>query len=312
MKKVLSVSLGSSTRNHRVEAEILGENFIIERLGTDGNVKKAVEIIKKYDGKVDAFGMGGINLYLKVNSKKYMLRSALPIQNAAQKTPMVDGTGLKNTLERMVIDYLHRENIIDFKNKKVLVTSAIDRFGLAESLEKTGADCVYGDVFYALGIPYFLHSLTSLNRIARTLLPIVRHLPFKVLYPTGEKEDEKSKENKTVEKIFKSVDIIAGDFLYIQQFMPERMDNKIIITNTITEANVRCLKEKGLGILITTTPEFNGRSFGTNVMEGVLISLAGKNYKELTQQDYIDLLGKTNFLPRIIYLKDEYKKVEKV
>ena len=254
--------------------------------------------------------MGGINLYLKVNSKKYTLRSALPIQNAAKKTPMVDGTGLKNSLERMVIDYLNRENIVDFKNKKVLITSAIDRFGLAESLEKTEAECIYGDVFYALGIPYFLHSLTTLKRIAKILLPIVRHLPFKVLYPTGEKENEESKENKTIEKIYKSVDIIAGDFLYIKQFMPERLDNKIIITNTITEANVRSLKEKGVRILITTTPEFNGRSFGTNVMEGVLITLAGKNYNNLTQQDYIDLLEKASFLPRIIYLNDEYKKIE--
>ena len=106
------------------------------------------------------------------------------------------------------------------------------------------------------------------------------------------------------------MDIIAGDFLYIKQFMPERLDNKIIITNTITEANVRSLKEKGVRILITTTPEFNGRSFGTNVMEGVLITLAGKNYNNLTQQDYIDLLEKASFLPRIIYLNDEYKKIE--
>src|SRR5690554_5362253 len=130
MKKVLSVSLGSSTRNHRVEAEILGEKFYIERVGTDGDRKRAIEIIKEYDGEVDAFGMGGIDLYLTIKNKKYMLRSAIPIHNAAIKTPMVDGSGLKNTLERMVIDYLHREKIIDFKNKSVLVTSAIDRFGM--------------------------------------------------------------------------------------------------------------------------------------------------------------------------------------
>jgi hypothetical protein len=312
MKKVLSVSLGSSTRNHRVEAEILGEKFSIERLGTDGDKKKAIEIIKEHDGKVDAFGMGGIDLYLTIKNKKYMLRSALPIQRAAIKTPMVDGTGLKNTLERMVIDYLDKEKIIDFKSKSVLITSAIDRFGLAESLKKTGAKGIYGDVFYALGIPYFPHSLTSLKRIASILLPVVRHLPFEMLYPTGKKQDEENKRNKNLEKIYQSVDIIAGDFLYIQQFMPERLDNKIIITNTITQDNVDRLKEKGVSLLITTTPEFNGRSFGTNVMEGVLISLAGKHYMDLTQEDYIDLLNKINFSPRIIYLNDEYKSLEEV
>lgn len=34
MKQVVSVSLGSSKRDHKVEAEFLGEKFVIERIGT--------------------------------------------------------------------------------------------------------------------------------------------------------------------------------------------------------------------------------------------------------------------------------------
>ncbi|KUJ90606.1 MAG: hypothetical protein XD37_1142, partial [Thermoanaerobacter thermocopriae] len=36
MKKVVSISIGSSTRNKTAEVEILGEKFVIERIGTDG------------------------------------------------------------------------------------------------------------------------------------------------------------------------------------------------------------------------------------------------------------------------------------
>lgn len=309
MKRVVSVSIGSSTRDHRVKTNILGEEFIIERLGTNGDKKRAIEIIKELDGKIDAFGMGGIDLYLSSKNKKYILRSALPIRRAAVKTPMVDGSGLKNTLERMVIEYLHKEGIIDFYNKKVLITSALDRFGMAESLEKTGARIICGDVFFALGLPYFPRSLNALDRIARILLPIVRHLPFELLYPTGKKQDEENHSNRA-EKIFQSVDIIAGDYLYIQQHLSKELHDKIIITNTITQENIRQLKELGVSTLITTTPEFNGRSFGTNVMEGVLITFANKPYTELTQQDYIQLLNKISFTPRIIQLKNEYKYTE--
>ena len=129
---------------------------------------------------------------------------------------MVDGSGLKNTLERMVIEYLHKEGIIDFHNKKVLITSALDRFGMAESLEKTGALIIYG--MFLPWAPYFPRSLNALDRIARILLPIVRHLPFELLYPTGKKQDEENHSNRA-EKIFQSVDIIAGDYLYIQQHL---------------------------------------------------------------------------------------------
>ncbi len=44
MKKVVSVSLGSSTRNHKVQAELLGEQFEISRVGVDGDVGKAVKM----------------------------------------------------------------------------------------------------------------------------------------------------------------------------------------------------------------------------------------------------------------------------
>ena len=37
MKHVVSISLGSSTRDHRVETDILGERFLIERIGVNGD-----------------------------------------------------------------------------------------------------------------------------------------------------------------------------------------------------------------------------------------------------------------------------------
>ena len=54
--------------------------------------------------------------------------------------------------------------------------------------------------------------------------------------------------------------------------------------------------------LVTSTPEFDGRSFGTNVMEGVLVALSGKRPEELTPQDYMDLLKRINWTPRIVDL----------
>jgi len=56
MKRVVSVSLGSSTRDKRVETEILGEPFIIERIGTDGDMAKFRTLVEQLDGRVAAIG----------------------------------------------------------------------------------------------------------------------------------------------------------------------------------------------------------------------------------------------------------------
>ena len=194
----------------------------------------------------------------------------MPIKKAAKITPVVDGSGLKNTLERKVIKHLHSTGIINFTEKKVLVTSGMDRFGMAESLEHCGADIILGDLMFALGINIPVYSLKSLHRIAAVAAPVACRLPFHMLYPIG-KEQNKNISDRFA-KYFDDAEIVAGDFHYIKRFMPVNMEDKIIITNTVTEGDIGQLKVRGVKLLITTTPEFNGRSFGTNVME-VVISL---------------------------------------
>ncbi len=299
MKHVVSVSLGSSKRNKRTEQEFLGEKTIVERIGTDGSIEKAIEIIKELDGKVDAFGMGGIDLYVSCGKKRYILKDAIPIAQAAQKTPIVDGSRLKGTLERRVIQYLDRELNVPFDEKKVLLVSGMDRFGMAEALQETGCDLVLGDLVFILNIPIPLRSLSALDKIARAVAPIVVKLPFSMLYPTGEKQDTVQSKKSVHTKFYNEADIIAGDFLLVKKHMPEDMSGKSIITNTVTAEDVDMLRNRGLSTLITTTPEMDGRSFGTNVMEALIVALLKKMPEEITDDEINELLDRLNFKPRI-------------
>ena len=134
MKRVVSVSLGSSKRDSKVETEILGEKILIERIGTDGNWDEAINMIRRLDGKVDAFGMGGIILYIYVGNRKYILKDAKKLLLEAKKTPIVDGGGLKNILEKQSIERVAREGIVDFKGRRVLMVCGVDRLGRSDSL----------------------------------------------------------------------------------------------------------------------------------------------------------------------------------
>ncbi|SHF30351.1 hypothetical protein SAMN02746089_01665 [Caldanaerobius fijiensis DSM 17918] len=300
MKRIVSVSVGSSKRDHTAEIDILGEKFVIERIGTDGDFKKALQMIKDLDGKVDAFGMGGIDLYVYGGNKRYIIKDAVPFKKAAQKTPIVDGSGLKNTLERRVIKYLSENGIVNFKGKKVLMTCAMDRFGMAQAFEQEGADLTIGDFIFLLNLPIPLKSLRLLYFLAAILAPIIVKLPFSIIYPVG-KEQEVIKDRHS--KYYRDAEVIAGDYLFIKRYMPVDMTGKTIITNTVTAEDVKLMRERGVELLVTTTPEINGRSFGTNVMEAVLVCLAGKAPEEMTPEDYNTLLDKIGFRPRVEYLQ---------
>ena len=88
----------------------------------------------------------------------------------------------------------------------------------------------------------------------------------------------------------------------MRQFMPERLDGKIVLTNTVTERNVEELAARGVKTLITTTPDIAGRSFGTNVLEAALLALLGKTWSDVVPADYERLLRELALRPRVVEL----------
>lgn len=298
MKKVLGVSLGSSTRDHAAHIELLGQDIEIQRRGTDGDVRKMMQLYQEFDGKVDVFALGGTDLYLYSGpkGKRYTIRESARIVSVIKKTPIVDGTGIKYILEKDVIRYITQYTDIHLQGKKTLLLITVDRFGLAEGLIEAGCDMVFGDLIFCLNIPIPLYQLKTLDKIARIMIPVLAQLPIKYLYPTGKKQETS---NQKYNRFFDNADVIAGDFIAISQYMPAKMEGKIIITNTVTSKNIQDLKERGVKYLITTTPEFQGRSFGTNVYQATLVAISGKRPEDLKAEDYLDLAKKTGFKPRI-------------
>ncbi|NLY39243.1 MAG: quinate 5-dehydrogenase [Firmicutes bacterium] len=299
MKKVMGISLGSSKRDHAVTVSLLGQECRVERVGMDGDMERMIETIKALDGKVDAFGLGGISVNLYSIDRRYQLRDARRIMEAARLTPIVDGGGIKKTLERRVINYLARETGLLAGGKRALMVCAMDRLSMAQALEEAGCRLTYGDFPFVLGLPIPLYSLKTIAFLARLLLPLICRLPFSMLYPAG---DSQEINKPRFSRFFRDADIIAGDFHLIYKYMPHDLSGKTIITNTITEENIRLLKERNLHKLVCTTPDMEGRSFGTNVIEALLVCLSGKK-QELTEAEYNALLDQLNFPIRIVDLE---------
>ncbi len=300
MKRVVSVSLGSSTRDHRAVVKLLGEEFDISRVGTDGKLDAAIAKVRELDGNVDAIGLGGIDVYLYAGKHRYALRDGLRLLEAAKVTPVVDGSGLKNTLEREAVRFMQEDLGIDLNGKHVLMVSALDRFGMAQALVDAGADVLFGDFIFALDLDKPVKGLREFEEMAEKYLPDACKLPFQFFYPTGKKQD-KPPEPK-YPQYYHDADIIAGDFHFMRQFMPDDLSGKIVLTNTVTEKDVEELRKRGVKMLVTTTPDFQGRSFGTNVVEAALLALLGKKWDEVTAGDYERLLHELHLKPRVLNL----------
>jgi hypothetical protein len=148
---------------------------------------------------------------------------------------------------------------------------------------------------FGLGLPIALRTVRQLKILGAIMMPFVGRLPFEWIYPTGEKQEVREPK---WEKHYEWASVIAGDCHYVKRHMPERLDGKVVATNTTTEEDVELFRKAGVKYLVTSTPVLEGRSFGTNMMEAALIAVSGKG-RELTRDELNAMLAELKLEPQL-------------
>jgi len=296
VKRAVSISLGSSKRDKKVVVNFNEVKIQVERVGTDGDIAKARQMYLDLDGKVDAFGVGGVDLYLRLDQREYPLHAALKLVSGVTQTPLCDGRGLKHTLERRVFE-LAKPQLGDVHFNQAFVPVAADRLGLAQAVAEVSERTVFGDLMVALGVPIPVYGIPAFKKIARIMLPIVSYFPMSMLFYGSDGAEHKPK----YVQYFEESDLIAGDFLFMRKYMPKNLSGKTVVTNTTTEENIELLKSRGVKTIITTTPRYDGRSFGTNMLEAALIAYAGKS-RPLTDAELNGLIDDLGLKPSVVHL----------
>ena len=297
MRRIVSISIGSSRRDYQFVTIILGQAVEVRRIGTNGDVELAAALVREYDGKVDAIGLGGLTPIFRVGAARYPHHEALRIAAGARRTPVTDGGGFKATLERWAVQRANEIQRGMFNYRRILITSGIERYSMAQALSQYESELRFADPIIHSGLRFLPppRSLKQLELYAATTLPITALLPYKILHPVAlgtEGHDPRA------EKLFTWADIIAGDFAYIRRFAPHDLRNKVIITDDPAPDEIADLRERGLATLVTMTPPLIGldgapvsRPFvATDVLEALAIAImeSGANPDEASLIDFID------------------------
>jgi len=120
---------------------------------------------------------------------------------------------------------------------------------------------IFGDFIFALDLDRPVRASMSSKRWRASICPM--RASCRSVFLSHRKKQDRAPEPKYPE-YYDDADIIAGDFHFMRQYMPDRLDGKMVLTNTLTAGDVEELRSRGVTMLVTTTPDFAGRSFGTN------------------------------------------------
>jgi len=344
MRRIVSVSLGESRRDASAEINLLGERIRLERRGVDGDLGAMAALLRELDGQVDALGIGGADLGLRVAGRWYPLYEIARAAQVVKRTPVVDGTGLKCTLERRaaaVVDRLatpteRRATDPAGSVEMPIARRATDPAGSVEMPIARRATDPAGSVempiarrvLFTAGADRWGLTEGFLERGYETVfgdLMFGLGLPFPlrsaaavirvaaIAMPIVGRLPfrwvypigaAQSEWRPRFERWYDWAGVIAGDCHYIKRHRPARLDGKVICTNTTTPADVALFREAGAAWLVTTTPRLGGRTFGTNVFEAALIAARGLG-RALTDAELDEAIDQLGLKPEALDLSEE-------
>ncbi|HHY39027.1 MAG TPA: quinate 5-dehydrogenase [Clostridia bacterium] len=292
--RVVSVSLGHPSRDLSYTLGIAGFEFLVERRGVGGDLEKACALVRELDGKVDAIGLGGVNLYYQFKDKFYPIREGFRLAKCATVTPVFDGSFVKRWVEPHVLERLEGTDAVKLAGKRVILVSVLDRYYLGKKCAELGARVFIGDALFGLGIPLLFGSWRAFEMASALLMPVLGRLPLRMIYPSPVLEEitPRSKEVSTTgaplsrscmrmfsgmnRSLLKSCDVFVGDLPMLLSAiftLSQDLEGKTVITTTLSSSEEEHLLRRGLSKVITLGPRINGRSPGANVLEALLFAL---------------------------------------
>jgi hypothetical protein len=296
MRVVVSVSLGAARGDFDIEAALGGLAFRLKRMGTGGDLKQARDLVERLDGQVSAIGLGGANLAYRVGARSYGCADGQYVAGAARRTPVVDGWGFKDTYERGVPAYLEQAGI-SLAGARVLLVSALDRWGLGEAFEEAGAAVLVGDAAFALRLPVVFPGMKSFATAARLTMWGLCRLPLRTLYPLG---DTREANTPRFPSVWRRADVVAGDFRFIRRYMPGSLDGKVVVTTSTTAEDRDLLRVRGARAVCTMVSPLEGRTFGANVLDATAVAALGRF--PLDRQDYASWWERAGIRPHVEWL----------
>jgi len=316
VKQIVSVSLGSSDYDYEFETEFLGHKFNVRRMGTDGDPDVAVEILKDWENKADAIGLGGVNFRYGIGSSRELQAQEKRIKNlrAQVDSPVTTGHKLRRVSFEWAIrhiQFMYGNNYFDYN--KVLFLSGLLCYNIASVLNEYTDNLTFADPIFENGIPKFINSLGDFNLYAKGVHDVLEWVPSRRIVDSAAplRKWNEFIIRKAIQKNPVVVVPAAGFYEYLKDCGIEELGGKTVITSTVYEDRIQFLKERGVNVIIDCTPKMMEQVVGFNVLEAMIGAVLGIPLDELTEDDILEVISEYRMNPRVIYPSGEFKRINR-
>jgi len=294
MKRIISISLGNSKHNYSFNALFLGNSYHISRMGTDGNIEKAAELLLHYEKKSDAIGLGSVRSPYVIGHSRLIKREMNLLTQLTRKfkIPMTTGFSFSRVAHEWSIRMIHDTHNDFFSNSKIFFFSGMMSYPIAQVLSEFTDHLIFSDPVFENGIPNLIHSINELHQYANGFHNLFQWIPsfYQSAYTYPLKQWNIKFLSKAIRDAFIIVVPYYNFYKYLSRFSDDVFKNKIIITSCCYPDRREFLNQKGVHGIIDLTPVFLDQVVSDNIIEALILCHSQKQSDKLIADDFLDMI----------------------
>ena len=297
VKTVVGISLGSSAHDFEFNTHFLGARLQVRRLGTDGSLAKATKLLKYWDQRAAAIGLGVLKDGYKAGAYKFVDADSALLKAVAHKVPVTLGGTLNDILQEWAVRHAQTELGSYFNNARTLFFSGLKNFKLATSMAEYTDNLAFADPLTQLGVPKLLTSLQALQLYASGAHYVKDWTLPSALSSGPVKEWTRFLLRKAMQK----ASVVVAPVHALDEFGLEELAGKTVITSTVSDIRLDTLATKGVHMVIDGAPMMHGHAIGPDLLDAMICAATGKHPDELLEDDYLEIIIGLALQPRILY-----------
>jgi predicted amino acid dehydrogenase len=309
MKRIVSVSLGSSRADYEFTTTFLGEAFHVRRLGADWDLARAEALIEREQGQADVIGLGMVRDHATVGTRTLTDRLTARLERAATRAPVTTGATLRMFFDEWAVRHVQREHGQYFTNARVLFLSGITNYRIGAILAEYTRNLRFADPVTLDGVPKILGSLRSLELYAAVRSRLRRSPPSRAVAEDG--PPRLGWNRRALDQAMAWAHFLVAPYQELEAYPRDALQRKVVLTSSITDEALARLGEKGVYVVIDRTPKLLDRVVGLNVIEAMILATMEKPQDEVLYDDYLHVLGGLDFVPRMLYPTGRFRRVNR-
>jgi len=307
MKKVVTVTLGSSEQDFEFKTKFLDQEFSVRRLGADMDTGKAWELMRREQAKADAMALGEVSDHYNVGARTVTHRQTVRLTKVVTRVPVTTGATLRRLLQVRALRYVQKELGNYFNNNLVLFLSGIRNWDMAVAMSDYTRNLSFADPVFQTGSPALLTSLQQLELYSKGKQLILggRRADMFEAALTGLK-------NRRVAMAVAKSHVVVGTFAEIQAVADgKNLAGKTLITSAVGEDRLKFFKDQKVNLVVDVSPKLFDRVVGISTIEAMILAALEKPANEVSDDDFEEIITELDIKPRLLHPTGKFRNIRR-